>query len=427
MTPSQTNYRRQFLKYIASSPAIASLGGVAAFLGEAGIDAQEATQNSTYPQPWEMASPTGNYSNLITDPSQALDVFDFEEPMHRKLLPGHWAHYVTGVDSEGTLHANREGFNHVYLRPRRLRDMTKLDSKVTIFGTTYDAPIFTCPTGGERNIWLADGELSVSRAAKVRGAMQMLPSGASESVEDCCAALGRPVVAEFSTMAPANRKIFLNRMKAAGVTTLVTAVDLATGRNTETEQRLLHKIDLTTCSACHEGTQGNAHIMDQGFDRSLPHPAFDWNFIDQMRQDWKGKIGLKGILAPEDAVLCVQHGMDFVHVSNHSGRATESFRSTIETLPEIIAAVNGRVPVFIDSGFRRGTDVFKALAMGATAVGIGRPMLWGLGSFGQAGVEKVLDIMQRELRLVMGNCGCRTLADINSDYIMTPDWKKPNA
>ena len=413
--------RRNFLKFIASSPAIASLGGVAAFLGEAGIDAQEATPNSNYPMPWEYASPTGNYSNLITDPSQALDVFDFEEPMHRKVLPGHWAHYVTGVDSEVTMHANREGFNHVYLRPRRLRDMTKLDSKVTIFGTTYDAPIFTCPTGGQRNIWLADGELSVSRAAKARGAMQMLPSGASESVEDCCAALGRPVVQQI--YAPANygnMQILLKRLEAAGVTTINITVDIATGRNTETENRLRPSLDLTTCSACHEGTEGNAHIMDKGFDnsRQAPRSPLDWDYVDKVRKDWKGKFGLKGILAPEDAQLCIQHGIDFVHVSNHSGRGTESFRSTILTLPEIITAVNGKVPVFIDSGFRRGTDIFKALAMGATAVGLGRPVLWGLGAFGQPGVDKVLEITQRELRLAMGNCGTRTVADINKDYIM---------
>jgi 4-hydroxymandelate oxidase len=420
--------RRNFLKFIASSPAIASLGGVATFLGAAGIDAQEATPNSNYPQPWEFASPTGNYTNLITDPSQALDVFDFEEPMHRKVLPGHWAHYVTGVDSEQTMHANREGFNHVYLRPRRLRDMTKLDSKVTIFGTTYDAPIFTCPTGGQRNIWLPDGELSISRAAKARGAMQMLPSGASESVEDCCAALGRPVVQQI--YAPAvygNMQILLKRLEAAGVTTINITVDTETGRNTETENRLRKSLDLTTCSACHEGTQGNAHIMDKGFDNSkdAPRTVLDWKYVDMVRKDWKGKFGIKGILAPEDAVLCIQHGIDFVHVSNHSGRATETFRSTIETLPEIIAAVNGKVPVFIDSGFRRGTDIFKALAMGATAVGMGRPVLWGLGAFGQPGVDKILEITQRELKLAMGNCGTRTVADINRDYIMTPDWKTP--
>src|ERR1700685_2339332 len=125
--------RREFLKFLAASPCIAALGGVAAFLKQGGIVAQEPPyrqRERTFPQPWELASPAWEYAKPITDPSQALDVFDFEEPMHRNLLPGHWAHYVTGVDSEATLHANREGFNHVYLRPRRLRDMTKRDSKL---------------------------------------------------------------------------------------------------------------------------------------------------------------------------------------------------------------------------------------------------------------------------------------------------------
>jgi isopentenyl diphosphate isomerase/L-lactate dehydrogenase-like FMN-dependent dehydrogenase len=421
--------RRNFLKFLAASPCIAALGGVAAFLEQGGIDAQEATYPQpelTFPQPWELASPAWEYAKPITDPAQALDVFDFEEPMHRKLLPGHWAHYVTGVDSEATLHANREGFNHVYLRPRRLRDMAKLNTKATIFGTTYDAPIFTCPTGGQRSIWLPDGELSVSRAAKARNTMQMLDSGASESVEDCCAALGRPVVQQiYAPAAYSNTQILMKRLVAAGVTTIVLTIDVATGRNTEVEERLRQQMDVKTCSACHEGVQGNAHIMDKGFDnsRDAARSPLDWIYVDKMRQDWKGKFGIKGILTREDAALCIKHGIDFVHVSNHSGRATETFRSTIETLPEIVAEVNGKVPVFIDSGFRRGTDVFKALALGATAVGIGRPMLWGLGAFGQPGVDKVLDIMQRELRLVMGNCGTASLAEITRDYVMTPDWK----
>jgi isopentenyl diphosphate isomerase/L-lactate dehydrogenase-like FMN-dependent dehydrogenase len=164
--------------------------------------------------------------------------------------------------------------------------------------------------------------------------------------------------------------------------------------------------------------------MNKGFDESKgqPRSPLDWGYVDKMRQNWKGKFGIKGILTAEDAALCVQHGIDFVHVSNHGGRATETFRSTIETLPEVVKAVNGKVPVFIDSGFRRGTDIFKALALGATAVGMGRPVLWGLGAFGQPGVDKVLEIAQRELRQVMGNCGCRTVADISKDYIRTPDW-----
>jgi 4-hydroxymandelate oxidase len=330
---------------------------------------------------------------------------------------------VTGVDSDATLRANREGFTHVYLRPRRLRDTSKSNMKRTIFGTTYDAPIFTCPTGGQRNIWLPDGELSVSRACKTRGTMQMLDSGASESVEDCCAALGRPVVQQiYAPPAFSNCAILMKRLEATGVTTIVLTVDIAGGRNTETEERIRPK-DTSTCSTCHEGTQGNAHIMDKGFDPKAPRTPLDWNYVDQMRQAWKGKFGIKGILTAEDASLCIQHGIDFVHVSNHGGRSTETYRSTIESLPEIVKEVNGRVPVFIDSGFRRGTDVFKGLALGATAVGVGRPMLWGLGAFGEPGVAKVLEILQRELRITMSSCGCTTLEDINKDYVLTPDWK----
>jgi isopentenyl diphosphate isomerase/L-lactate dehydrogenase-like FMN-dependent dehydrogenase len=141
-----------------------------------------------------------------------------------------------------------------------------------------------------------------------------------------------------------------------------------------------------------------------------------------MRQAWKGKFGIKGIVTVEDASLCIKHGIDFVHVSNHGGRATETFRSTIATLPEIIKEVNGRVPVYVDGGFRRGTDVFKALAMGAAAVGMGRPVLWGLGAFGQPGVERVLEIVNRELRITMGSCGCPKIDDINQDYVARLEW-----
>lgn len=414
MSITKAQCRREFLKFVAGSPIIASLGGVTAFLAEGGIDAQEINQPAS-----QAAAP----SEVITDPSQAVDVFDFEEPAHRKMLPGHWAHLVGGVDGDATVRANREGFNQFYLRPRRLRDVSKATTKTEIFGTSYDSPIFTCPTGAQRNVWLPDGELSVSRAAKARNAMQMLGSTASESVEDCCAALGRPVVQQiYAPPAFSNCEILLKRLEAAGVTTIVLTVDAAGGRNAETEERLRPK-DVTSCSQCHQGPNGgNAHIMDKGFDPKAPRQPFDWVYVDRMRQVWKGKFGLKGILTVEDTSLSLRHGIDFIHVSNHGGRATETFRSTIDTLPEIMKEVNGRVPVFLDGGVRRGTDVFKALALGATAVGMGRPVLWGLGAFGQSGVDKVLEIVNRELRITMGSCGCAKIADINRDYVAKLDW-----
>jgi isopentenyl diphosphate isomerase/L-lactate dehydrogenase-like FMN-dependent dehydrogenase len=152
------------------------------------------------------------------------------------------------------------------------------------------------------------------------------------------------------------------------------------------------------------------------------NPAMDWAFLDRLRKAWKGQLLIKGIDTAEDAKLALDHGLDGILVSNHGGRSTETGRATIEALPEVVAAVGGRIPVFVDGGVRRGTDVFKALALGAKAVGIGRPMLWGLGAFGQAGVERVLAILQAELKLVMGNCGTRTLADINRSYVTPAPW-----
>jgi len=141
-----------------------------------------------------------------------------------------------------------------------------------------------------------------------------------------------------------------------------------------------------------------------------------------LRKAWKGQLLIKGIDTAEDAKLALDHGLDGILVSNHGGRSTETGRATIEALPEVVAAVGGHIPVFVDGGVRRGTDVFKALALGAKAVGIGRPMLWGLGAFGQPGVERVLAILQAELKLAMGNCGTRTLADINRSYVTPAPW-----
>ena len=153
------------------------------------------------------------------------------------------------------------------------------------------------------------------------------------------------------------------------------------------------------------------------------NPAMDWAFVDQLRKFWKGKLIIKGIDTREDARLSLEHGFDGILVSNHGGRSTETSRATIEALPEVVAEVGSRIPVFVDGGVRRGTDVFKALALGAKAVGIGRPFLWGLGAFGQPGVDRVVEILQGELKLVMGNCGTQSVADITRSHVTAPDWK----
>lgn len=419
MIQSNPTARREFLKFLAASPYVAALGGVGAYLEQTGF-AQTAQQPVQ-----QMGQQSGD---VITSPSGALDVFDFEEAAHRKVQQAHWAYMASGVDDDATLRANRDGFKHVELRPRRLRDATKVDLHVDLFGTTYNSPVFLCPTGGEKSFF-PEGELAVARAAKTRGTLQFLSTATSTPVEDVNQALGRPVW--YQLYAPTSWDVcqmILTRVEASGCSVIALTVDNTTGRFSETYLRTRGK-DLHQCLNCHETDAGptiKERPMYNGIDMTgvrTSDPSMDWAFVDRLRKFWKGKFIIKGIDTHEDARLCIEHGVDGILVSNHGGRSTETSRGTIEALPEVVAEVNGRIPVFVDGGFRRGTDVFKALALGAKGVGIGRPFLWGLGAFGQAGVDRVIEIMQGELKLVMGNCGTRTVADITRDYVVTPDWK----
>jgi isopentenyl diphosphate isomerase/L-lactate dehydrogenase-like FMN-dependent dehydrogenase len=409
MTSSTTSFhhRRAFLRFLAGSPYVAALGGIRTF-----------------------AQHTPEIADVIADPKEALNVMDFEGAAHRKVPAGHWSYMVSGVDDDATLRANREGYQHVQLRPRRLRDATKVDMRTELSGTMYDSPIFTCPTGAEKSLH-PDGELAVARATRVRGTMQMLSTSTSTGIEEVTSAHSKPVW--FQLYAPSSWAVcekILRRAEAAGCPVIALTVDNTTGRNSETYLRTRPK-DLRPCTACHEGTETQwpsikERRMYDGIDMTgvtVHNPAMTWEFVDRLRKATSRKLFIKGIDTRDDARLAVEHGIDGILVSNHGGRATETARSTIEALPEVVNAVGNRIPVFVDGGVRRGTDVFKALALGAKAVGIGRPFLWGLGAFGQAGVDRVLEILQGELKLVMGNCGTQTIAAIDRSYVTTPDWR----
>ncbi|HEX3645918.1 MAG TPA: alpha-hydroxy acid oxidase [Vicinamibacterales bacterium] len=407
MHERHSDARREFLKFLVASPYVAALGGAAAFLQQRGM-AQSVQE------------PTG----LLATPADALSVLDFEETARRKVNPGHWAYMASGVDDDATLRANREVFRHIQLRPRRLHDPRKVDTTVNLFGVSYASPIYLCPTGGEKS-FNGDGELAVARAAKARNTLQILSTAASTGVEDVNRELGRP--AWYQVYAPNSweaNEALLKRVEAAGCPVIALTVDNITGRNSEFYLRTRPR-DLSQCATCHPSGPGSGpRPMTANLPRGVTPVAVDWALVDRIRKTWKGKFFIKGIDTHEDARLCVDHGLDGIMVSNHGGRATETIRSTVEALPEVVAEVRGRIPVYVDGGFRRGTDIFKALALGATAVGIGRPFLWGLGAFGQAGVDRVLEILQGELKLVMGNCGTETPRDITSAYVATPDWKR---
>ena len=241
---SSSTARRNFLKFLASSPYVASLGGVAAFLQHDSL-AQDIGQSG-------FANIVRDRMNIVEDPAAALTVFDFEATARSKVQAGHWAYMSSGTDDDATILANREGFRQVQLRPRRLRDATKVDMRVDLFGTTYNSPIFMCPTGGERSFH-EDGEVAVARAARARGTMQMLSTSTSIAVEEVTKALGRPVWQQF--YAPSSWEAcvqLLRRIEASGVSVIALTVDNTTGRFSETFLRNRPK-DLKQCEACHQG------------------------------------------------------------------------------------------------------------------------------------------------------------------------------
>jgi isopentenyl diphosphate isomerase/L-lactate dehydrogenase-like FMN-dependent dehydrogenase len=210
----------------------------------------------------------------------------------------------------------------------------------------------------------------------------------------------------------------VRRVEAAGCPVMAWTIDLLGGRNTETASRLA-KQDTRDCMSCHVNGMGSfAHRpMFKGIDVGINPREANWSYVERLKKMTRMKLVIKGIDSAADARLSRENGADAIVVSNHGGRATESLRGTLDTLPEILDAVGNRIPVLIDGGFRRGTDIYKALALGAKAVGVGRPYIFGLSAFGQAGVERVLDILRAELALTMRQCGTPSIGAIGPSAV----------
>jgi isopentenyl diphosphate isomerase/L-lactate dehydrogenase-like FMN-dependent dehydrogenase len=363
----------------------------------------------------------------LASAAEALDVFDLEAAAQRLVPPAHWGYLQSGVDGEATLRANQAAFARYQLRPRRFVDVSRIDLSTEVLGTKLTSPIAYCPMGSLRALH-PEGEVAVARAAKAKGALQMLSTTASFSVEDVTAARGAPVWFQlYTTNQPDVMKKLVKRAESAGCPVVAVTVDTPNGRNTVTSARLRRE-DTRNCSGCHTvDDRGNprpnlaskpmfAGIDTQGLGQTSP--SLTWDFIKRLKDSTRMKVVIKGIESREDAALAVKHGADGIIVSNHGGRALESGRGTIESLPEVVEAVAGRIPVLLDGGVRRGTDVYKALALGASAVGIGRPYAWGLAAFGQAGAERVMEILNLELRLAMVGCGARSIREISRSSII---------
>ncbi len=426
---SDPNSRRNFVRFLAASPLFASTGidqpTLSRLFGGSARDKSEAFSL--------IDQATAQDPTLIANAADALDVFDFEPVAKKKIPPAHWGYLITGTDDDATIKANRDGYQKWALRPRRLVDVSKLDTSVELLGHKYDTPIVICPLGSQR-AFNPEGELAVARAARAKNHLQVLSTVATTSIEDVIAARGAPVWWQLYATGDWNQtRAMIKRAEAAGAPAIVFTVDLLGGSNRETMFRE-GLLDTRNCVQCHAGGRPAPGVSGRVDDRdnrrkpalAVPAPGTPipevgtptWDYVKRIKDTTSMKVFVKGLLTPEDAELAIQHGASGMFVSNHGGRADNSLRATIECLPDIARQVKGRAIVELDGGIRRGTDIFKAMALGANAVGIGRPYIWGLGSFGQEGVEAVLAILRRELEIVMRQAGTTSLKQITPAYVV---------
>lgn len=395
--------RRQFLRYLAASPLLVSSSG-------SRMLAEEMLDTISLPE------------YLIENPEDALDVFDFHNVARHRLPKSHYGYLATGTDGNETLTANRKAFEKVYLRMMRMVDTSRVDLGTRLLDEKLTSPVVLAPVGSQR-AFHPDAEIATARAARAQGHLQILSNVTSTAIEDVIEARGEPVWFQFY---PTNKwstaRTMLLRAEEAGARVVVLTVDL----NSESNRVLLgqfSRADDRDCAQCHDTSPDGWLQTKPMYDGTgsatadWDMSAMTWDFLERIRETTSMKIVVKGIVTREDAESCVRYGADAVYVSNHGGRAEASGWGALESLPEVVAAVDGRVPVMIDSGFRRGTDIFKALALGADAVCIGRAYIWGLAAFGQAGVEKVLSMLNGELAMVMGQAGARSIAEIGPQHI----------
>jgi 4-hydroxymandelate oxidase len=354
---------------------------------------------------------------------ELYNVMEFENVARAHMVKSAYDYISGGADDEWTLRRNRDWFQKITFRPHFLVDVSKLDLSLELFGQKIEMPILVAPTAAHQQAH-PEGELATIRAAGKVKTIMAVSSNSSYPIDKIGAAATGPFWFQLYTEPDQDAvRERVERALAAGAKAVVWTVD---------NQYLPHRERLLRDRLVDPGAPqipGSATPPPRASRRgtgSAPNkyrvsPAFTgqltWSFMSELRSYTPVPLLVKGILTGDDAKRAMENGAQGIVVSNHGGRYLDGAPSTIEVLPEIVDAVGGRIPVLIDGGFRRGTDVLKALAIGAKAVLVGRPPLWGLGAFGQAGVTRVLELLQTELALAMGLAGRPTLASIDRSLI----------
>lgn len=361
----------------------------------------------------------------MADLDSVLNVFELEARAREILPPAHWGYLSGGVQDDLTIGSNRAAYNKWGLRPRRLIDVSRVSTEVTLFGQTWGSPIALSPVSSLR-AFHADGERAVGAAAGKRKALQMLSTLTTYPIEDVMAASAQPVWQQlYTTNRTEVGEQVVARAERAGAQAIVLTIDMTGGGQRRETQAVLARGDTRECTTCHTPRQGydfSRKRMFDGLDMTgtfSPHTnALTWDYVSRLRGLVKSRLLVKGIVTQEDAELAIKRGVDGIIISNHGGRVEDSLVGTLDVLPEIAAQVKGRVPILIDGGIRRGSDAFKALALGATMVCIGRPYAWGLGAFGEAGVGVAMELLDDELVQTMRQCGVTSIKGITKDRVV---------
>jgi len=352
-----------------------------------------------------------------------LSLRDFESKARQSLDPVVYDFIAGGADDEITVRANEAAFARIGLLPRVLRGKGKPELSLTLLGSPSAMPVVMAPTAFHRLVH-EQGERATARAAATAGIIMITSMASTVAVEDVAAA-ARETAGScmpdlwFQLYIQPDlgfTKAIIHRAEAAGCTVLVVSVDSpAFGRRERDVRNNFY--DLPPGMWC-ENLRIPGATAERGRPRDIAFsPELSWEHIEWLRTTTTLKIALKGVVHPADAKLAKEVGVDAVMVSNHGGRQLDTVPAAIELLPDIADATAGKIPVLVDGGFRRGTDVVKALALGATAVAIGRPVLWGLAAGGEAGVVQVLDAVRAELERALTLCGCGSVTDVSRDLV----------
>ncbi len=360
----------------------------------------------------------------MSDPP--INLLEYEQRAEQRLERSAFGYYVSGAHDELTLRDNRSAFGRWRIAYRVLVDVSTRVMSTTVLGSPVSMPVLVAPTAFQRMAH-PEGELATARAAGSAGTIMMLSSLSTTAVEDVTATATGPVWFQLYVYRDrAATEGLVRRAEAAGCEALVLTVDapLLGRREADVRNRFHLPEGLSVENMLPAGYGDVAkQAAESGlaaYFASLIDPSLDWDDLAWLRELTTLPIVLKGVVRPDDAARAVDAGVAALVVSNHGGRQLDTSIATLDALPAIVEAVDGRAEILLDGGIRRGTDVAKALALGARAVCMGRPLLWGLAVDGQAGAEHVLSIVREELDLAMALCGAPTLDRLSRDLLVDP-------